>query len=139
MVISSLVHLWGEAGVDNHVLEGEQDVGGVVGTSLALPAVIMTTLNMLRVWRSKGTWAVGRSWTFAPLRRTPRDRRGRGRGRGGWTWSRWTRAPTRRWRWSRRWWARGSWLRGKGRAPLVDKGSLLCSGTRCPNLFKTRC
>ena len=55
MVISSLVHLWGEAGVDNHVLEGEQDVGGVVGTSLALPAVIMTTLNMLRVWRSKGT------------------------------------------------------------------------------------
>ena len=47
MVVSSPVYLWGEAGVDDHVLEGEQDVGGVVGTSLALPAVIMITLNML--------------------------------------------------------------------------------------------
>ena len=41
MVVSSPVYLWGEAGVDDHVLEGEQDVGGVVRTSLALPAVIM--------------------------------------------------------------------------------------------------
>ena len=40
MAMSSSVHLWGEAGVDDHVLEGEQDVGGVVRTSLALPAVI---------------------------------------------------------------------------------------------------
>ena len=39
--MSSPVHLWGEPGVDDHVLEGEQDVGGVVRTSLALPAVIM--------------------------------------------------------------------------------------------------
>ena len=41
MEVSSPVYLWGEPGVDDHVLEGEQDVGGVVRTSLALPAVIM--------------------------------------------------------------------------------------------------
>ena len=51
MVMSSGVHLWGEAGVDDHVLEGEQDVGGVVRTSLALPESHNDQLNMLRVWR----------------------------------------------------------------------------------------
>ena len=39
--MSSPVYLWGEAGVDDHVLEGEQDVGGVVRTSLALPAIMI--------------------------------------------------------------------------------------------------
>ena len=51
MVVSCPVYLWGEPGVDNHVLEGEQDVGGVVRTSLALPESQNDQLNMLRVRR----------------------------------------------------------------------------------------
>ena len=41
MVVSCPVYLWGEPGVDDHVLEGEQDVGGVVRTSLALPVIMI--------------------------------------------------------------------------------------------------
>ena len=71
--------------MDDHVLEGEQDVGGVVRTSLALPAVIM--INPTCDQKAPGLLVeAGHSLLFAGL---PEIREGEGgeervgRGAGG--------------------------------------------------------